>query len=574
MEESLIPGEARQVSDDELVLSWLLERASYAQKSAANFVEFCATDEHRPELFVGCAPHIRVMLDFVEAHRTCVLILPAGAGKSWAMAYLTAYCLGKDPTTRGAIISATQDQAQKPFNLVKSIISHNQRAKLVFPHLRPSKRLGDPWNDYQLVVDRPPGIRDPSLSAFGLETGRILGSRLSWIVCDDLLDEENTLTSEQREKVYQLLRRQIQTRLDPGRVAGNEILPAGRLVVCNTAWHYDDAVHRLWRGLPEHGIKAWPTLRMEITGDIYVYNTDWDHELLRPSVPESPPEQCRLIPHDPDPENSKPLWPERFSLDMIRILRESYPPIVFNMTYLGLCRDDSLAWCKDEWIQACFKEGQGLELVNPDWLVPESRWYPGGWRDYASQHNEELGEIRITGCDLAFRQGENADWTVIVTFAIRKDGKRRLLWMDRFQGGAEMVLRKIIQHQRAFDSVVAVENNAAQQAFVDMLLSYDKSFPVRGITTGKGKMDTTYGLPSLFVEISKAAWVLPSGKHGQRPPQLEAFVSEAMNFQPSAHSGDTLMAIQMGREIARQFGYSVGAKALDINQLIGDLNAR
>jgi hypothetical protein len=554
------------MSEEDMLLSWFLDRAEQARHSPSKFIDFCATDEHRPDIFVGCAPHLEIVVDFVEAHKYCVLILPAGGGKSWAMAYLTAYLLGTDPTARGAIISATEEQAAKPFNMVKSIISDNSRAQLVFPLLRKSARSTDPWNDNRIVIDRPPGIRDASLSAYGLDTKRILGSRLSWIICDDILNQENTITAEQREKVYQTLRREIQTRLDPNRLKEDgTLIPGGRLVICNTAWHYDDTVHRLWRGLPEHGIKPWPTLRMEITGDVWIYNTDWDHPLIRPAWPNSPPEQCRIVTHDPDESNQKPLWPERFDLNAIQDMRDNNPPVVFNMTYMGLCRDDSTAWCQPSWIDGCFERGLGLELVNPDVIGI------GGWKVYAQEHGEEEGSIRITGCDLAFRQTETADWTVITTFVIRSDGSRRILWQDRFQAGAEQVLNRIIAHQQAFDSVVAVENNAAQQAFVDMLLSYDASFPVRGITTGKGKMDTTYGLPSFFVELSKKAWILPCDKYGRRPTQLTAFVSEALNFQPSEHSGDTLMSIQTGREIARQFGYSVGAKALDISAMLQGL---
>src|ERR1700690_3809784 len=310
-------------TDDDLVLSWTLEQADKARNSPSAFINFAATDEHRPNVFVGCAPHLEVLVDFVQAHPKCAVIMPAGGGKSWAMAWLTLYFLGQNPISRGAIVSATEGQAQKPFRLVKDAIAYNPRVRMVFPSLMRSRREGDKWDDTRIVIERPPEIRDASLQAYGLDSAQALGSRISWMICDDLLNGENTNSSEQREKVYQTLRNTYQSRLDPA----HGDIPEGRLVLCNTAWHYDDAVQRIHRGLPEHGIPPWPTLRMEITGDIWVYATDWDHRLLRPAHPSSPPEQCRLISHDPDPKNDLPLWPERFDTKAIQKLRENNDPV-------------------------------------------------------------------------------------------------------------------------------------------------------------------------------------------------------------------------------------------------------
>jgi len=45
-------------------------------------------------------------------------------------------------------------------------------------------------------------IRDPSLVAVGAD-GALPGSRLAWIVVDDILDRENTSTPQAREKVHE-----------------------------------------------------------------------------------------------------------------------------------------------------------------------------------------------------------------------------------------------------------------------------------------------------------------------------------------------------------------------------------
>ncbi len=233
----------------------LLRRAGRARTNPREFFSFVIREE-KTQQRVACLPHQAVIFRFVEHFDRCVLRLPVGFSKTYTMAALSLFLLGRDCTTRGAIISASSTQAQKPVGLVRDYIEHSPELKLVFPELAPSDRGSDPWTQGKFVIRRPAGIRDPSLSAIGYH-GKLPGARLNWILVDDLLTSENSNTEEQRSAVYKWFATTVRSRRD---VVGT------KLVVANSPWHPDDITYRLEKA-------GWPTLTMDIDGNIYFTNT-------------------------------------------------------------------------------------------------------------------------------------------------------------------------------------------------------------------------------------------------------------------------------------------------------------
>lgn len=478
-------------------------------------------------------PHQRLVFDFVLAHKLCVLMLPAEHAKTSGTAMLGLYLLGKDPSLRGAIVSDAWAQSKKVLGMVKDYIDQPElysRVRAVFPDLKPSERSGDPWTQSEIIVERPPGIRDPSLIAFGAD-GPIMGTRLDWALVDDLLTFENVLTKEGREKVIQWFF------AGPVRACGR----SGRLVVTNTPYHPEDLLHFL------RDKKGWPTLRMDVYGNVWIYNTDFGTEgqpgadQLRdvdPKIdgPDAAPGACRLTGNDHEPPGRRTLWPD--AADEARVEKDFKPNIRFAQLYATLTRDDETAVCKQEYVDRCYEEAKKVHAYD----------LTGGW------HPERDGGITFTGIDLAFSKESKADFTAFVTFVVLPTGKKRILDVFTKRLSGPEVVKTIFAKFKAYDSILVVENNAAQDLVRQWALELDIALPIIGHRTGSAKANPDYGLPAIFTEMANGAWQFPCRPDGRVDPRLQKLVEGCLHYVPSAHTADELMALYVAWAEARKFG--------------------
>ena len=471
--------------------------------------------EEKSQAFVACDSHQRLLFEFVMEHPQCVIRMPAGTSKTFCMAALTMWLIGHDPTVRGAIVSATQGQASKPLAMVRDYIDTSIALRLVFQNLARSSRPQDPWTQSEITVARPPGIRDPSLVAVGID-GALPGSRLAWVIVDDILDRENTSVPSGRQKVSEFFDSTVLSRLDPN----------ARLVVCNTPWHPDDITYRLERA-------GWPTLTMDVEGGINLANCpNFDSDEIRPS--RKPGEWYRLASHDPDPEELVPLWPKRFNRLRIEALRRDYSqtPHRFNQLFMCQCRDDATARCKSDWIEQCKRKGMTL----------------------ASEYKGP--NPTVTGVDLAVGETEAHDATAFFTFELLPDGKRRILDIEVGHFDGPTSVQKLINKARAYNSIVRVETNGAQAFIRQFALQFNASIPVKAHTTGRAnKHHIQFGVESLFIELQNGAWHVPADDWRRCPPAVQRWVDECLNYEPSKHTGDILMACWLAREQARELGF-------------------
>ena len=526
---------------------WILAKAARARENIVDFFEFVMREEttRKP---IRCAPHQKVLLDFALFHDRSVIMMPIGHSKTFCMAALTLFMLGQDVTKRGAIVSATQEQAAKVLAMVRDYIENSIELKIVFPHLKRSSRDSDPWTQTRITVDRPPGIRDPSLVAVGIQ-GSLPGSRLNWIVVDDILTDENTRTQEQRETVNRWFENTVTSRLDP---------VGAKIVVTNTAWHPDDLPHTLER-------QGWATLRMQVLGNIEVKDdaqrvmfyekrgeefVPFDSEELRPLYPNIPTDPwCRLAANDnadgQPAVGRETLWPERMPLTSddprqktVETERLSHLPHVFNQLYMQECRDDATARCQIEWIERC-----KLRARQENVLTLVSR-YDGPYPTF-------------TGVDLAVKATDANDYTAFFTFLVRPDGLRQILDIEIGRFNGPTILRKIKEKVRAYNSVIRVEDNAAQGYIRQFVLDEDISIPIKPHTTTQAKA-ASYGVESIFIEFMNGAWLIPNNIHGQCHPNVQKFIDACLYYVPTTHTADVLMASYFAREQAKDWGLLSG----------------
>lgn len=514
--------------EEDLVLEEALLIQDKCRSDPCAFMEYALVEERTRE-GITVSHHQRVLVDFILAHRRAVVMMPAGSSKTWTTGGIALWLLGNNPTMRGAIVSATQGQAAKPLKMVRDNLDEtkgkpwNEKLRWVFPNLRRSRNAQDAWTQTDIVVERPYGIRDASLRAVGTG-GALPGARLNFIMVDDLLDQENVATPEQRAKVYDWFVTTVRSRLD---------LSGGRVVVLNTAWHPEDMVHQLIAD-------GWPTLIMRIDGQIEIKNTDWDHDGLRGDPRFGASEAgvanvLRLAGNDPDPFYQKSIWPQAFTAERIEQLRsESKNPQAFNRMYMNLCRDDATSMCKQEYIDACLKAARHI-----------------GCFGFADGY---VGNRTFTGVDLAIGLGTEHDDTAFFTFEARPDGLNVILDIEVGKWPGPEVVAKIADKAARFSSVVCVESNAGQDYIRQWALEKNKSLMVKPHHTGREKAHPEEGVPGIFVEMSNGAWAFPNGPTGTTTRAMKRLMDACLYYSPARHVDDLLMAMFLARHQARSWG--------------------
>jgi hypothetical protein len=509
------------------------KQAIEARQSAAKFFEFAVREEFTRSRLVTQA-HQWLMFDFVEHYHRCVLREPRGTGKTELVMALSLIHLGRDPTTRGVVLSKAGEQASKVVGRVKAHIEEpilNAPVKLVYPHLQRGKGA---WSDKAIIVQRTAGIRDPSLIALGLESQKILGSRWSWMVCDDLLDFENTMTPGGREKVYSQFKM----------LALGAVDPAGRIVVTNTPYHPQDLTYTLEQE------EEWPTLTMDIYGFIRFSNVDpgWIAACphVRPSL--TRPGTYRLTAHDPDPRDLVPLWPDKFPVAVIEGELRARNPNPNDFARLFLCEPYSGEGgrCHRSWLEKCKQRGAGLTLVDR---------YEGPNRTF-------------TACDLALgKHAHKGDLTSFVTCELLPDGSRRLLMIESGRWQGPEIVRRAIDHADRYGSILGVETVQAQLYIQQFIEDKRRDITVRCHDTDQSnKADFDFGIESLFTEFQREAWIIPSDARGNVHPEVRAWIEEILRYQPPpAHPGDRLIASWICRELMRR-GFSRGGDRASLGQ--------
>lgn len=502
----------------------LLDKAARAREDFITFFELVIRHELKgTEL--KATPHQILMSSFDDAHPLCVIMIPVGCSKTFFVGSKILHRLGRNRTKRGVVFSQAQDQSKKVLKMVSDYIEDptlNKRLRLVFPELRPSSREKDVWSTVALTIERPAGIRDPSLIAIGID-GTIQGSRVAFAIPDDLVTDKNSYTKESRDDLEVKFEDRIMSRLDP---------EDAEVTVCNTPWHRNDLLFRLEE-------KGWPTLVMDIYGYIRVANASasWMNmalgSMIRPSETRvgGAYDWYRLTAFDPDPEEESVLWPQRYPRETIEEIKRRTLPHAFARSYL--CRpmaDDALR-CQPEWIEKCKLRGIGKRLLSE---------YTGPNKVY-------------TGIDLGIGKGKSNDRTTFFSFERYPDGSKRIVDVESGRWPGKDIIAKLINKSDRFKSVLRVENNAAQDYLLQWAREERKDIKIQAhTTTSTNKRDVDFGVESLFVEFQNGAWIIPCDDDGKCDPEVQAFLDECLYYQPPPeHTGDRLISAWIASEGAR-----------------------
>lgn len=271
-----------------------------------------------------------------------------------------------------------------------------------------------------------------------------------------------------------------------GRLTAN-----ARVVIIGNAWHPEDMLHRLARS------GAWEAYKFPVIS-----------------------------------ESGELLWPEQWPKDRIEKKKaELINPSEFARQMMCKARDDSEARFREEWINLCLTRGIDVDVVYDLKQIFPSGKLPPGYRTY-------------TGVDLAVQRHAAADRTVLFTGLVHPNGDRQPLWVESGRWTGQEIIERIKQHRTRYSSVAVVENNAAQDFIVQFAA---KSVPIQPFTTGKQKAHPEFGIEGIAAEMAQGKWIIPN-KGGKKHSEIGAWIQEMLYYDPTAHTGDRLMASWFFRE--------------------------
>lgn len=463
------------------------QRLVRARKYTEDFVEYALRDQRTDKRLVNEPFHVEWQR-FLRANEMAVLVAPVEHAKTQQIAVAKAlHLIGQDPSRRGAIISNTAKMARKSLNGIRTHIEENTRVHEVFPDLKPSQREGDPWGQQQITVQRGTIANDPTLQAVGA-FGDIVGSRLDFIIVDDILDFENTRTEEQRKKLIEWFYTTVDTRLTDG----------GVVYVIGTPWHPEDLLHEL------------------------VKNPGWEGKWY--SAVKNP---------QANPDEWEPLWPRVWPTRRLLKKHQNTPETVFSRKYLCQVRLEAIARFKEEWWKRAVALGRGRTFL------AEAPFAQGNVRRLKC----------FTGVDLGVGQGKDNALTVIMTIALLDNQRRLIVDIQSGKWQSPEIIQRIENVYLRYDSDIYVENNGAQKFLVDFttfpvegfrtgMNKHDEEFGVEALAVEWRNM--WWVVPSG-----------QTGTDASVDDEALKLRHAMLYYNPEAHTPDHLMAMWIARECLR-----------------------
>jgi predicted phage terminase large subunit-like protein len=153
-------------------------------------------------------------LQFINKNRSTVLLAPRGHGKTTVHTIADiVWSLCHNPNLRIFILSKSSALAQRNLTEIKWHFTQNEKLIEMYGDLtnRDAK-----WASEEIMLRRAKNVpfKESTVTARGIESD-IIGGHYEKIFCDDIIDEKNSTTANQRDKVRQLYERTIGPMLEP-----------------------------------------------------------------------------------------------------------------------------------------------------------------------------------------------------------------------------------------------------------------------------------------------------------------------------------------------------------------------
>lgn len=176
------------------------------------------------------AKHQYYMMFEALSNENVVIHIPVEHAKStWFSLVLPLWFIINDRNTHGAILSNTATQACGFLSQIKWHLENNDNLQQDFPEVIPDYKKKWTEKEIMIVRDKDKQSKDPTIIARG--TGNpILGTRLEWVIADDVCDLDNTANMIQRQKTLSWWNEIVDSRVVEG----------GKKIVIGTLQHAQD----------------------------------------------------------------------------------------------------------------------------------------------------------------------------------------------------------------------------------------------------------------------------------------------------------------------------------------------
>ena len=360
-------------------------------------------------------------------HENIVVLEPRGSAKStWGNTITLSWLIAQFPHLRIGLMSKTSTHANGFSRAIRWTFEANPKHREIF---------GDgvslaKWTDAEWLHKDSPwhGSKDVTVFAQGAG-GQLASKRFDIILCDDILDEENTKTPEQREAVNTWFWKTLKPCLTPN----------GVIIVLGTRWAEDD-IYQVLTDPEDKGGKGWKLI-------------------LRKAIYEIGDNENRP-PYLTDDNIRQPLWPDLWPADRLDEERKDMGTALYSCAYMNDIRG----------------------LMEGNIFLKQNFQY------YAALDPSKSWTVRI-GVDLASSERQTADYTARCTTAEDGEGNYYVLavYRDRRETGhAAFVNDGYMAYQNV--SIVLVEKNAFQSTLVQEVLRDYPQIPIEGKPTDSDKV--------------------------------------------------------------------------------------
>ncbi len=343
------------------------------------------------------------------------------------------------------------------------------------------------------------GIKDPSLESVGYG-GAITGGHYDLIICDDIIDEDNSRTPLMRQQVEDWFKGTITELLEPH----------SQFIVVGTRKHYDD----LYQGLIDNKIwKVYVDVAIEKYPEYYEVRGPGEdgYDTLTEEWAKEEGGELQIIDDIKIYVKGeyRVLWPEKWSIFQLLYNRYDIGSVMFNREKQN---DPS---------------GMKGKVLNPEWI----QYYK--LDDLPSM--EEM--IIYMGVDLA--QGKNNIRDYVATCVVGWSPTTMRIYVLDFWHGHLTFPEQIAKiKEKAYEwapTRISIENNQYQDAMVQYLDAFTM-LPVFGTYTAKDKIARMIGL-SPNIENGKIMF-------NESLPYWDPFLEEYIKF-PKAKNDDMLDSLDI-----------------------------